>query len=99
MLLWFQFELLCCVQDEKDPAVDLVNRLCENYPKVDVKIFKGICWNWHHLMLSKDNSSIFHAGLKKHIAIAFKYMINVFTKNVTYFRIHVVYSDSAGTFS
>ncbi|XP_067666851.1 ceramide glucosyltransferase-like isoform X1 [Haliotis asinina] len=36
-----KFELLCCVNDEKDPAVDLVNRLCENYPKVDCKLFKG----------------------------------------------------------
>ncbi len=37
-----QFELLFCVQDEEDPAINLVNRLKESYPKVDVKLFIGM---------------------------------------------------------
>jgi len=38
----FQFELLCCVQDDHDPAINLVNKLREKYPKVDCSLFIGI---------------------------------------------------------
>lgn len=36
-----KFELLCCVQDDQDPAINLVHRLREKYPKVDCKLFIG----------------------------------------------------------
>ncbi|KAK3595171.1 hypothetical protein CHS0354_002770 [Potamilus streckersoni] len=36
-----KFELLFCVQDEQDEAITLVNKLCEKYPKVDVRLFIG----------------------------------------------------------
>ncbi len=40
----FQFELLCCVQDDQDPAINLVNQLRERYPKVDCRLFIGKLW-------------------------------------------------------
>lgn len=40
-LFFFQFELLCCVQDDQDPAINLVHQLKERYPKVDCKLFVG----------------------------------------------------------
>ncbi|GAB1600610.1 ceramide glucosyltransferase-like, partial [Argonauta hians] len=36
-----QIEFLFCVQDDKDPAIGLVKRLQEKYPKVDSHIFIG----------------------------------------------------------
>ena len=36
-----QFELLFCVQDDKDAALIYVNRLLEKYPKVDARLFIG----------------------------------------------------------
>ena len=39
--LEFQYELLCCVQDDQDPAIILVEKLKDRYPKVDCKLFIG----------------------------------------------------------
>ncbi|KAG5452093.1 Ceramide glucosyltransferase-B [Clonorchis sinensis] len=36
-----QFELLFCVQEEDDPAIDLVKRLLVEFPSVDAQIFVG----------------------------------------------------------
>lgn len=36
-----QIELLFCVEDDKDPAIGLVRRLREKYPKVDSHLFIG----------------------------------------------------------
>ncbi|WAR00534.1 CEGT-like protein [Mya arenaria] len=36
-----KFELLCCVQDDHDPAINLVYKLKEKYPKVDCSLFIG----------------------------------------------------------
>uniref|UniRef100_A0A0L8GP17 ceramide glucosyltransferase n=2 Tax=Octopus bimaculoides TaxID=37653 RepID=A0A0L8GP17_OCTBM len=36
-----QLELLFCVQDDQDPAIGLVKRLQEKYPKVDSHLFIG----------------------------------------------------------
>ena len=36
------FEILFCVQDESDPAIMIVQKLLELYPKVDAKLFIGI---------------------------------------------------------
>ncbi|KAJ6218000.1 hypothetical protein RDWZM_009157 [Blomia tropicalis] len=36
-----QFELLFCIEDKTDPAIDVVNRLIDRYPKVDAKLFVG----------------------------------------------------------
>ncbi|XP_064618504.1 ceramide glucosyltransferase-B-like isoform X2 [Lineus longissimus] len=36
-----KFELLFCVQDDQDPAINVVNKFMERYPKVDAKIFLG----------------------------------------------------------
>ncbi|XP_066993687.2 ceramide glucosyltransferase [Anabrus simplex] len=35
------YELLFCVEDESDPAIMLVRRLMEKYPKVSAKLFTG----------------------------------------------------------
>ncbi|CAH1153561.1 unnamed protein product [Phaedon cochleariae] len=35
------FEILFCIEDEKDPAIDVVNALIEKYPKVHTNIFIG----------------------------------------------------------
>ncbi|XP_052799673.1 ceramide glucosyltransferase-B-like [Mya arenaria] len=37
-----KFELLFSVQDEQDPAIMIVQKLIERYPKVDAKLFIGI---------------------------------------------------------
>lgn len=37
----FQYEILCCVQDDQDPAINLVNKMKEKYPSVDCKLFIG----------------------------------------------------------
>lgn len=34
-----KFELLICFHDDEDPAINLVKRLQEKYPKVDVRVF------------------------------------------------------------
>ncbi|XP_063397093.1 ceramide glucosyltransferase-like [Mytilus trossulus] len=36
------FEILFCVQEESDPAIMIVQKLMELYPKVDAKLFIGI---------------------------------------------------------
>lgn len=36
------YELLFCVQEENDPAVDLVQNLISKYPLVDAKLYSGI---------------------------------------------------------
>ncbi|KAH3857976.1 ceramide glucosyltransferase-like [Dreissena polymorpha] len=36
-----KYELLCCVQDDQDAAINLVNKMMERYPKVDCKLFIG----------------------------------------------------------
>lgn len=36
-----KFELLFCVQDDQDDAINLVNRLQEKYPSVDTRLFIG----------------------------------------------------------
>lgn len=36
-----KYELLCCVQDDQDPAIILFEKLKERYPKVDSKLFIG----------------------------------------------------------
>lgn len=36
-----KFELLIGIQDDQDPAINLVNKLRERYPKVDCKLFIG----------------------------------------------------------
>lgn len=40
-LLLFQYELLFSVEDEKDPAILVVNSLISNYPRVDARLFVG----------------------------------------------------------
>lgn len=37
----FQYEILFCIEDEKDPAIEVVENLIDKYPKVTAKIFKG----------------------------------------------------------
>ncbi|XP_064608571.1 ceramide glucosyltransferase-B-like isoform X2 [Liolophura sinensis] len=36
-----KFELLICVQDDQDPAINLYNKMKEKYPKVDTRLFIG----------------------------------------------------------
>lgn len=36
-----KYELLLCVEDDQDPAINLVNQLRERYPKVDCRLFLG----------------------------------------------------------
>lgn len=36
-----QYELLFCIEDEKDPAIEVVETLIGKYPKVSAKIFTG----------------------------------------------------------
>ncbi|ELT91838.1 hypothetical protein CAPTEDRAFT_221670 [Capitella teleta] len=36
-----KFELLLCVQDADDPALDVVERLCKKYPCTDCRLFIG----------------------------------------------------------
>ncbi|XP_060601487.1 ceramide glucosyltransferase-like isoform X1 [Ruditapes philippinarum] len=36
-----KLEILCCVQDDQDPAINVVNKMKERYPKVDCKLFIG----------------------------------------------------------
>jgi ceramide glucosyltransferase len=41
LLNYPQFELLFCVQDDKDAAIMFVKRLIEKYPQIDAKLFIG----------------------------------------------------------
>lgn len=36
-----QFELLFCIQDDKDAAIGYVNQLLRKYPQVDARLFIG----------------------------------------------------------
>nr|CAI5849320.1 unnamed protein product [Callosobruchus analis] len=36
-----EYELLFCIEDEKDPAIDVVNALREKYPKVKADLYTG----------------------------------------------------------
>lgn len=36
-----QFELLLCVEDEQDPAVEVVQRLQQRYPSVECRLYVG----------------------------------------------------------
>ena len=40
-MLFLQYELLFSVHDEHDPAIMVVQKLIETYPKVDAKLFIG----------------------------------------------------------
>ena len=40
--LRFQIELLFCVQDADDPAVAIVKKLQDKYPRVNSKLFMGV---------------------------------------------------------
>ena len=35
------YELIFCIQDENDPAIDVVKRLMAKYPIIDTKLFYG----------------------------------------------------------
>ena len=37
----FQFELLLCIEDAKDPVIGVVKRLQSRYPDVDCRLFIG----------------------------------------------------------
>ena len=37
--VFFQYELLICFHDDQDPAINLVQKLQDKYPKVDVRLF------------------------------------------------------------
>jgi ceramide glucosyltransferase len=39
------YEVLFCVQDNLDPAITVVKRLIEKYPKIDAKLFSGKLFN------------------------------------------------------
>ena len=39
--MFWQFELIFCIQDEKDPACKVVEPLMEKYPHVDARLFVG----------------------------------------------------------
>ncbi|CAL8134620.1 unnamed protein product [Orchesella dallaii] len=36
-----KFEILFCVQDNNDPAINIVDKLMDKYPTVDARLFKG----------------------------------------------------------
>lgn len=36
-----QFEILLCVQDHDDPAIDVCKKLLGKYPNVDARLFIG----------------------------------------------------------
>lgn len=36
-----QYEILFCIEDETDPAINVVNTLIEKYPKVAAHVFIG----------------------------------------------------------
>lgn len=42
-----QFEILLCVQDVDDPAVDVCKKLIGKYPNVDANLFIGKCCAEH----------------------------------------------------
>lgn len=42
--LFSQYEILLCVQDHDDPAIDVCKKLLGKYPKVDARLFIGKCW-------------------------------------------------------
>lgn len=35
------YELLFCIEDKSDPAIKIVEQLCEKYPQIDAQIFLG----------------------------------------------------------
>lgn len=37
-----QYELIFCVQDAADPAIDIVKKLIAEYPVIDAKLYYGI---------------------------------------------------------
>lgn len=37
----FQYEILFCIEDEKDPAIEKVNTLIKKYPTVSASVFVG----------------------------------------------------------
>ena len=39
--MYFQYELLFCVEDDMDPAIMIVRSLLAKYPKVDAQLFVG----------------------------------------------------------
>lgn len=40
-----QYEILLCVQDQDDPAIDVCKKLLAKYPGVDARLFVGeICF-------------------------------------------------------
>ena len=39
VFVFFQYELLICFHDDQDPAINLVQKLQNKYPKVDVRLF------------------------------------------------------------
>ena len=41
VFVYFQYEVLFSVHDEHDPAIMVVQKLIERYPKVDAKLFIG----------------------------------------------------------
>ena len=40
-LIFLQYELLFCIEEEIDPAIMVVQSLLQKYPKVDAKLFIG----------------------------------------------------------
>lgn len=48
-LFVLQYEILLCVQDQEDPAVDVCKKLLAKYPNVDARLFVGkkrLVWFW-----------------------------------------------------
>lgn len=41
MLLLKQYELIFCIEDRHDKAVELVHELCDRYPHVPTRLFLG----------------------------------------------------------
>jgi len=50
VFVYFQYEILFSVHDEQDPAIMIVQKLIERYPKVDAKLFIG---EFYYLVLFK----------------------------------------------
>lgn len=60
-----QYEILLCVQDHDDPAVDVCKKLLGKYPNVDARLFigeemgsvDGFFWGWVLLFVLAANIS------------------------------------------